>query len=431
LARARSVLSKGWPSRRGIPGCMRECQVNTHRGGTPQMGVRERVQGEFQIIWDTLRSNVEAMPESLMDFAPEGLETRSFRAIALHAANASVIFGENIGRGVWERIEAYPAERVVSKAQVLVSMREAGQRFLAGLARLADDEARRVVRAPWERNGRRACSSQGIFPTSSTTTGNWPSTCACGGSGRYSFHLQRRHRRDGLISRGGARKIGVVCADDERGPLRPLTPWSLGGLRAVRSQREARRREEIPNFSAGRPSRLCVRERCCVRAQGAARLREFGWGNILDVGDITGAYATEAAVADLAAGVGCAGHGACHLQVRCGEGGATSHMGSGSEVCVWVASSVSLLPVRSSVVSDHLIPSRGLLPSGRCCEAGRTREDVMFPGGQGILAHVSLAPANRESGRVWEGSPRGSSQRSLISSPRRSSVRVTDPGSEA
>lgn len=131
----------------------------------------------------------------------------------------------------------------------------------------------------------------------------------------------------------------MVCADDERGPLRPLTPWSLGGLRAVRSQREARRREEIPNFSAGRPSRLCVRERCCVRAQGAARLREFGWGNILDVGDITGAYATEAAVADLAAGVGCAGHGACHLQVRCGEGGATSHMGSGSEVCVWVASS--------------------------------------------------------------------------------------------
>src|SRR5579883_3018313 len=87
------------------------------------------------------------MPESLMDFAPEGLETRSFRAIALHAANASVIFGENIGRGVWERIEAYPAERVVSKAQVLVSMREAGQRFLAGLARLTDDEARRVVRA--------------------------------------------------------------------------------------------------------------------------------------------------------------------------------------------------------------------------------------------------------------------------------------------
>jgi uncharacterized damage-inducible protein DinB len=128
---------------------MRECQVNTHRGGTPQMGVRERVQGEFQIIWDTLRSNVEAMPESLMDFAPEGLETRSFRAIALHAANASVMFGENIGRGVWERIEAYPAERVVSKAQVLVSMREAGQRFLAGLARLTDDEARRVVRAPW------------------------------------------------------------------------------------------------------------------------------------------------------------------------------------------------------------------------------------------------------------------------------------------
>ncbi len=55
----------------------------------------------------------------------------------------------------------------------------------------------------------------------------------------------------------------------------------------------------------------------------------------------------------------------------------------------------------------------------------------MFPGGQGILAHVSLAPANRESGRVWEGSPRGSSQRSLISSPRRSSVMVTDPGSEA
>jgi hypothetical protein len=30
-----------------------ECQVNTYQGGMPQMGIRERVQGEFQIIWDT------------------------------------------------------------------------------------------------------------------------------------------------------------------------------------------------------------------------------------------------------------------------------------------------------------------------------------------------------------------------------------------
>lgn len=113
------------------------------------MKVREHVQGDFQAIWDTILKNVEAMPESGMESTPAGLETRSFRAIALHTANASVTFGENIGRDVWERLEPYPPERVLSKADVLASMREAGERFLVSLTRLTDEEAERVVLAPW------------------------------------------------------------------------------------------------------------------------------------------------------------------------------------------------------------------------------------------------------------------------------------------
>src|SRR5579883_2747234 len=61
---------------------------------------------------------------------------------------------------------------------------------------------------------------------------------------------------------------------------------------------------------------------------------------------------------------------------------------------------------------------------GRQNEGGR---DV--PRGPGHPG--SCEPRSGEQGE-WaglEGSPRGSSQRSLISSPRRSSVRVTDPGS--
>jgi hypothetical protein len=71
--------------------------------------------------------------------------------------------------------------------------------------------------------------------------------------------------------------------------------------------------------------------------------------------------------------------------------------------------------------------SRRTLASGRCCEAGTAREGVLSRGGQqGILAHASFAPTNRGSGRVRDGSPRGSSQRSLIS-PLRTTVLFTSP----
>jgi hypothetical protein len=112
------------------------------------MGVREGVQAGFQLIWTTAQKNVEAMPDAGMEFTPPGLDTRSFRAIAVHMANATVTFGENIGKDVWERIAAYPMDKPMSKAQVLEAMRDAGQRFLAGLTRLTDEEAGRVQAAP-------------------------------------------------------------------------------------------------------------------------------------------------------------------------------------------------------------------------------------------------------------------------------------------
>jgi hypothetical protein len=71
--------------------------------------------------------------------------------------------------------------------------------------------------------------------------------------------------------------------------------------------------------------------------------------------------------------------------------------------------------------------SRRTLASGRCYEAGTAREGVLSRGDQqGILAHASFAPANRGSGQVWEGSQRGSSQRSLILSLR-TTVLLTSP----
>jgi len=113
------------------------------------MGVRETVQPVFQMIWGTVQKNVEAMPERGMDIRPEGVETRSFREIAAHMANACVTFGENIGKTQWERIAAYPPEKIVTKAQVLDALQRAGDRFLSGLARLTDEEAARTVRTPW------------------------------------------------------------------------------------------------------------------------------------------------------------------------------------------------------------------------------------------------------------------------------------------
>jgi uncharacterized damage-inducible protein DinB len=113
------------------------------------MGIREAAQPGFRLVWGTVRKNVEAMPEEDLSFRPEGLETRSFRDIAVHMANASVTFGENIGRSVWERILAFPPEQQTTKAQVLDALAQGGERYLAGLNRLSDEEAGRVVRTPW------------------------------------------------------------------------------------------------------------------------------------------------------------------------------------------------------------------------------------------------------------------------------------------
>jgi uncharacterized damage-inducible protein DinB len=113
------------------------------------LGIREAVQPAFQLCWGTVQKNVEAMPDDGFEFKPEGLETRSFRAIAIHMANACVTFGENIGKAAWERIMAFPPEKHVTKAQVLDALSSAGERFRAGLSRLTDEEAARVVRTPW------------------------------------------------------------------------------------------------------------------------------------------------------------------------------------------------------------------------------------------------------------------------------------------
>ncbi len=113
------------------------------------MGIREAVQPAFQLVWGTLRKNVEAMPEEGLAFTPEGFETRPFREIAVHTANTCATFGENIGRAAWERILAFPPDKHTTKAQVLAALAQGGERFLAGLGRLSDDEAARVVRTAW------------------------------------------------------------------------------------------------------------------------------------------------------------------------------------------------------------------------------------------------------------------------------------------
>jgi len=113
------------------------------------MGIREAVLPGFGLVWNTAQKNVEAMPEDGLNFRPDGLETRSFRDIALHMSNASVSFSENIGRSSWERILAYAPENYADKTRVLAALKEAGDRFTAGLSRLSDEEAARVVRTPW------------------------------------------------------------------------------------------------------------------------------------------------------------------------------------------------------------------------------------------------------------------------------------------
>ena len=113
------------------------------------MGIRDAVLPGFALVWGTVQKNVGAMPDDGLTFRPEGLETRSFRDIALHMSNASVNFGENIGRSPWERILAYAPENYADKPRLLATLKEAGDRFVSALSRLSDEEAARVVRTPW------------------------------------------------------------------------------------------------------------------------------------------------------------------------------------------------------------------------------------------------------------------------------------------
>jgi len=113
------------------------------------MGLRETIEPMFNLIWGTAQRNVEAMPEPGTEFRPAGLETRSFREIAVHMANSCVGFGENIGKTTWERMVVFSPETVRSKAQVLDAMRQGGDRFLAALPRLTDQEAAKVIKTPW------------------------------------------------------------------------------------------------------------------------------------------------------------------------------------------------------------------------------------------------------------------------------------------
>lgn len=113
------------------------------------MAARETLAPAFRLVWNTALKNVEAVPERGLEFKPEGLDTRSLREIALHMANACVTFGDNVGKGAWERIIAFPPDAVREKGRVLDAMRQAGERWLAGLSRLTDEEAARVVRTPW------------------------------------------------------------------------------------------------------------------------------------------------------------------------------------------------------------------------------------------------------------------------------------------
>lgn len=113
------------------------------------MGVRETIEPGFRRIYAGIQHNVELIPDERLDVKPEGLETRSFREIALHIANSCVVFSDNIGKTTWERITAYPPGAYRTKAQMIEAVRQGGERYLAGLARLTDAEAERVCEAPW------------------------------------------------------------------------------------------------------------------------------------------------------------------------------------------------------------------------------------------------------------------------------------------
>jgi uncharacterized damage-inducible protein DinB len=103
----------------------------------------------FHMVWKAAVKNVESMPDDGVAFKPEGLETRTFGEIAVHMANASCTFGDNIGKTVWERVIAFPPEQFRSKPRILEAMGRGGERFLAGLARFTDQDASRTVKTPW------------------------------------------------------------------------------------------------------------------------------------------------------------------------------------------------------------------------------------------------------------------------------------------
>lgn len=113
------------------------------------MGLRETVSPMFHMVWTTAIKNVELMPESGVGFRPTGLETRTFGEVAVHMANVCCTFGDNVGQATWERVMAFPPEKFRSKAQVVDAMQQGGERFLAGLSKLTDQEAGRTVKTPW------------------------------------------------------------------------------------------------------------------------------------------------------------------------------------------------------------------------------------------------------------------------------------------
>ena len=113
------------------------------------MDASQAVHPMFQMIWKAAVKNVESMPEEGMTFKPQGLETRTFGEIAVHMANACCMFGDNIGKTAWERVIAFPPEEFRTKPRILEAMGRGGERFLAGLSRLTNQEATRIVKAPW------------------------------------------------------------------------------------------------------------------------------------------------------------------------------------------------------------------------------------------------------------------------------------------
>lgn len=113
------------------------------------MSLRDSIEPGFRTVWTAVQQNVELMPEARFDEKPEGLETRSFREIALHIANSCCTFGDNVGKTVWERVIAFPPDNYRSRAQVLDAVRQGGERYLGGVARLADQEVEKIVETPW------------------------------------------------------------------------------------------------------------------------------------------------------------------------------------------------------------------------------------------------------------------------------------------